>query len=216
MSTQRPPPSWRLVALSKRAKDFRPDGARAVGLGTCTALGLRTLRPRVAAALLAPPHVDRTCSAAGNLWVCGRPCCSPRLPPPSFMLIATPPGAASSDLVLPAGGRLRVGRAPENDVRLPPGWIQISSKHCEFAWDAAKVGWLFAITSQQLPVVPVVPACARRLRVGGGCEQGEVWHRCSACRCVARLLAGRVHRRLPAIAADLHGLPSCLANQLTD
>lgn len=50
-----------------------------------------------------------------------------------------PDGSGTSAIPLPPDRRTRIGRAPENDVRLPPNWIQISSKHCELFWDQTQV-----------------------------------------------------------------------------
>lgn len=38
------------------------------------------------------------------------------------------------DLQLSTSAPLRIGRALDNDVRLPPDWIQISSKHCTISY----------------------------------------------------------------------------------
>lgn len=50
-----------------------------------------------------------------------------------------PDGAASADIPLSAGRKTSVGRAPENDVRLPASWVQISSRHAEFNWSEEEV-----------------------------------------------------------------------------
>lgn len=45
----------------------------------------------------------------------------------------------SPDLPLSSGHRTRIGRAPDNDVRLPPDWVQISSKHCVLTFSEKEV-----------------------------------------------------------------------------
>jgi hypothetical protein len=66
---------------------------------------------------------------------------------PSFRLVATSQRSQAfhggvdggSNLALSSGRLLKIGRAPDNDVKLPPDWIQISSKHCEVFFSPEKV-----------------------------------------------------------------------------
>jgi hypothetical protein len=66
---------------------------------------------------------------------------------PTFRLVATSQrsqafhGGADggSNLALSSGRPLNIGRAPGNDVQLPPDWIQISSKHCIVSFSPEQV-----------------------------------------------------------------------------
>ena len=79
-----------------------------------------------------------------------------------------PDGNESPDIPLRLDAPTAIGRAPDNDVRLPPTWTQISSRHAQLAWDEAQ---------------------ARR--AGGRCAPGA---RPCACTCSACFSARR--RRL--------------------
>jgi hypothetical protein len=48
------------------------------------------------------------------------------------------------DLLLSPDKPTRIGRAPDNDVKLPPDWIQISSRHCSITYvpDQVQIAYL--------------------------------------------------------------------------